>query len=75
VQVDNPGGKPIPFDVTVTYADGTQGSFRQNPALWQDSPQAATIALGTEQEITKLVLDGGIFMDVTPPDNTWEAAQ
>ena len=73
VQVANPGGMPIPFDVTVTYADGTQGSFRQNPALWQNSPHAATIALATDQEMTKLVLDGGIFMDATPPDNTWPA--
>jgi hypothetical protein len=40
--------------------------------LWQDSPQAATIALGTSQEITKIVLDGGIFMDVYPADNTWQ---
>ena len=75
VKVDNPGGMPIPFDVTVTYADGTEGSFHQNPALWQNSPHAATIALATNQEITKLVLDGGIFMDVTPPDNTWEPAK
>ena len=66
---------PIPFDVKVTYADGTQGSFRQNPALWQNSPHAATIALGTTQEITKLLLDGGIFMDATPPNNTWEPAK
>ena len=66
---------PIPFDVTVTYADGTQGSFRQNPALWQNSPHAATIALGTTQDITKLLLDGGIFMDATPANNTWEPAK
>jgi hypothetical protein len=75
IQVANPGGMPTPFDVTVTYADGTEGSFRQNPALWQHSPQAATIALGTDQDVAKLVLDGGIFMDVYPQDNTWEAAQ
>jgi hypothetical protein len=74
VKVANPGGMPIPFDVTVTYADGTQGSFRQNPALWQNSPHAATIALAADQEITKLVLDGGIFVDTTPDDNTWQPA-
>jgi aminopeptidase N len=75
LQVENRGGKPIPFDVAVTYADGTQASFRQNPALWQNSPDSATIALGTDQDITKLVLDGGIFLDITDPDNTWEPAQ
>jgi hypothetical protein len=75
LQVENAGGMPIPFDVTVTYADGTQGTFRQNPALWQASPQAATIALGTNQDVTQLVLDGGIFMDVAPANNTWVAAQ
>jgi hypothetical protein len=75
VKVDNPGGMPISFDVKVTYAGGTEGSFRQNPALWQNPPHAATIALAANQEITKLVLDGGIFMDVTPPDNTWQPAK
>ncbi len=75
VKVDNLGGMPIPFDVKVTYADGTEGSFRQNPALWQNSPHAATIALGTDQEITKLVLDGGIFMDANPRNNSWEPAK
>jgi aminopeptidase N len=75
LQVENRGGKPIPFDVAVTYADGTQASFRQNPALWQNSPDSATIALGTTQDIAKLVLDGGIFLDITDPDNTWEPAQ
>ena len=73
VQINNPGGMPIPFDVTVTYADGTQGSFRQNPALWQHDAHAATIALATNQDITKLELDGGIFMDATQPNNTWPA--
>lgn len=66
---------PIPFDVTVTYADGTEGSFRQNPAFWQNSPHAATISLAADQEIAKLVLDGGIFMDANPRNNTWEPAK
>ena len=73
VKVANPGGMPIPFDVTVTYADGTQGSFHQNPALWQNDAHAATIALAADQDVTALTLDGGIFMDATPPNNTWQA--
>jgi len=73
LQVENLGGMAMPFDIQVVYADGSQASFRQNPRIWQDSPQMATIQISSTQTLKSLTLDGGIFMDLNPGDNTWES--
>ena len=72
LQVENLGGMAMPFDVNVVYADGSKASFRQNPRIWQDSPQMATLQISSTQTLKSLTLDGGIFMDLNPTDNTWE---
>lgn len=74
LQVENLGGMAMPFDVNVVYADGSKASFRQNPRIWKDSPQMATIPIRSTQTLKSLTLDGGIFMDLNPADNTWEGA-
>ncbi len=71
VQVDNRGGMMMPFDLAVIYTDGSTESWRQSPAVWQASPESATITLDTAKTVVTLTLDGGIFMDATPPNNTW----
>ena len=71
VQVNNVGGFAMPFDVIVAYADGAQETFRQNPAIWKDSPDTATITVKTPKEVKMVALDGGIFMDAAPTDNVW----
>jgi hypothetical protein len=71
VQVNNVGGFAMPFDVIVAYADGAQETFHQNPAIWKDSPDTATITVKTPKEVKMVALDGGIFMDAAPTDNVW----
>jgi hypothetical protein len=73
VQVENLGGMAMPFDVNVVYADGSTGSFRQNPRIWQDTPQTATLQINSNKPLKSLTLDGGIFVDFNPADNTWES--
>jgi len=63
----------MPFDVNVVYTDGSKASFRQNPRIWKDTPQTATIPINTPKKLKLLTLDGGIFMDFNPADNTWES--
>lgn len=71
VQVQNVGGFAIPFDVVATYADGTSESFRQSPVIWRDTPELATVAITSAKELQSVTLAGGIFVDPTPPNNTW----
>jgi heat shock protein HslJ len=73
ILVENVGGTAIPFDVKVVYADDSAASFRQGPGVWQDSPDAVTVMIPTDQEVKSVTLDGGIFVDATVNNNTWSS--
>ena len=45
VTVQNVGGFAIPFDMAVTYTDGSTATLHQSPAIWQANQKQATIAL------------------------------
>ena len=69
VTVQNIGGFAVPFDLAVTYADGTRETRHQSPAVWQANPQQATLTL--PKPVQSVTLAGGLFMDAHEPDNTW----
>ncbi|WP_337966876.1 M1 family metallopeptidase [uncultured Flavobacterium sp.] len=73
VTVANEGGFVIPFDVVVTYQDNTKETVHQTPAVWQTNEKLAKVILKNKKPIKQVVLDGGIFMDATPSNNTWSA--
>ena len=73
ISVANVGGFAIPFDAIVTYADNTTETVHSTPAVWQANQKLAAVTVKSSKQIKKVVLDGGIFMDATPADNTWSA--
>jgi hypothetical protein len=72
VSIQNIGGMPVPFDVVLTYTDGTTESFHQTPAVWQKNGKATSVTVKTKKAVTAVKLDGGIYMDATPKDNEWK---
>ncbi|GAA4908330.1 M1 family metallopeptidase [Mucilaginibacter defluvii] len=72
VAVQNVGGFAVPFDVKVTYADGSTENLHQTPAVWKADQKQAAIAIKTTKTIQSVTLDGGIFMDATVRDNTFK---
>ena len=68
----NVGGFAVPFDVNVTYADGSTQVFHQTPMVWKANQKAASIAFNAKKAVASIVIDGGIFMDATPADNNWK---
>ena len=68
----NVGGFAVPFDVKITYADGTKKVIHQTPAIWKANPKSASIQFNGAKGVTAIVIDGGIFMDATPGDNSWK---
>ncbi len=72
VNVKNVGGFAIPFDVKITYADGQTASMHETPAVWEKNEKEQVIKISTDKIISSVALDGGIFMDYTPEDNTWK---
>lgn len=73
VSVENVGGFAIPFDVNVVYTDGLKESLHQTPAIWESNQKLAVITLNGKKQVKQITVDGGIFMDFTPANNTWIA--
>jgi aminopeptidase N len=71
VSIENVGGFAIPFDVNIVYADNSKETIHQTPAVWQANQKLATIDLKSKKQIKQITLDGGIFMDATPANNSW----
>ena len=71
ITVSNVGGFAIPFDMKVTYVDGTNTSVHETPIIWQKNEKQQVIKLSTKKSVRSITIDGGIFMDYTPSDNIW----
>ena len=72
IRVQNKGGMPAPFDVVVSYEDGSTATIHQSPAIWQKGEKEAAIQFAPKGNIRSVKLDGGIFMDASPKDNEWK---
>ncbi len=73
ISVRNIGGFAAPFDVIVTYTDGTTATFHQTAAVWENDQKYTEVHIATEKPIKSATLDGGIFMDADTSNNTWTA--
>ncbi|QEM02413.1 M1 family metallopeptidase [Mucilaginibacter rubeus] len=71
VAIKNVGGFVIPFDVKITYADGSGESIHQTPVVWEKNQKQIAIDIKTTKTIKSVTLDGGIFMDADESNNTW----
>ncbi len=73
VSIENKGGFAIPFDVNIVYADNSTEIIHKTPAVWEKNQKTALIAVNSKKQIKKVTLDGGIFLDATPDNNTWNS--
>lgn len=67
--VDNVGGFAIPFDVVLTYEDGTTEKGHFTPMVWEKDQKSTSLNIPVKKKIKSVSLDGGIFMDYTVEDN------
>ena len=71
ITIKNIGGFAVPFDVNVTYKDGSKEMVHETPAVWQANEKGTTISLKGTKAIASVKIDGGIFMDANEKDNSW----
>ncbi len=71
VEIGNLGGFPAPFDLKVTFKDGSTKTFHQTPAVWENDLLEASVSISDKKEVTAIEIDGGIWMDANPEDNSW----
>ncbi|WP_158827803.1 M1 family metallopeptidase [Mucilaginibacter lacusdianchii] len=74
-QVSNIGGFAVPFDINVTFTDGSKQTIHQTPAVWATNQRQASVNIKTTKAIQSAVIDGGIFMDANEKDNSWTPAK
>jgi len=72
ISVKNVGGFAIPVDIKITYADGETATMHETPVIWKNNQKEQVFKISTKQIIKSVELDGGIFMDYTPKDNSWK---
>jgi hypothetical protein len=71
--VANIGGFVIPFDVVITYTDGTTKTIHKTPAVWEANQKQTLVTFTNERgkSLKSVTLDNGIYMDANTKDNTW----
>jgi hypothetical protein len=67
----NTGGMPAPVDVVLEYADGTSETVHQTSSIWQKDQRRASITVHAKKAVKAIALNGGIWMDANPTDNSW----
>jgi len=72
ISIKNVGGFAIPFDIKIEYVDGQKVTIHQTPAIWKNNQKQQFFKISAKKIIKSVQLDGGIFMDYTPEDNTWK---
>lgn len=70
VNIDNVGGFAIPFDAIITYDDGGIENLHFTPSLWEKNQKQAVLTIPVKNKVKSIKLDGDIFMDYTPENNS-----
>jgi len=73
ISIDNVGGFAIPYDIIVSYTDGSWDSFHQSPAVWEVNQKNMVLNVKGVKTIKSVKLESGIFMDANEKDNVWVA--
>jgi Peptidase family M1 domain len=73
VAIKNAGGTPAPFDLLITYADGSTETIHQTPAVWASGKTVAVVSIKTKLKVKMVEINGGVFVDADAANNTWKA--
>lgn len=73
VRIRNVGGFPMPFDLEVSYPDGTTDTLHRTPRAWEKELRQTVVVL--PRAPAELHIATGIWMDANEKDNTWRAAR
>jgi aminopeptidase N len=74
--VQNIGGFAIPFNVVLTFADGSTQTIHQTPAVWEANQKQTFVTFKATRGkgLKSVTLDTGIFVDADNSNNTWTVA-
>ena len=64
-------GAELPQILVVTFTDGSTETIRHGPDIWRLNIKETKSRINQPKAIKSIVLDGGIYMDANPADNTY----
>ena len=73
VAVNNIGGMDAPVNLVLHFNDGSSRTIHETPVIWRAYSKQTTLYVNTDKTLQSLKLDGDIWMDANPSDNTWTA--
>jgi len=73
ITIESKGGKPVPIDLTITYADKSVQKIHYSIGVWEKGNTTYTITVPTAKKIETLKLGSTYTPDVHPEDNTYTA--
>lgn len=72
ITIANKGGFAIPFNVAAEYEGGTVGGTHVSPAVWEQNDKEAKVKLSGTADVRRIRVDGDLFLDRNPKDNTMD---
>ena len=73
IVVQTKGSKPVPVDLTVTFADNSTQKLHRTISVWETGATSVTVPVPTKQPVKRVTLGSTLVPDSFPADNTWEA--
>jgi Peptidase family M1 domain len=73
VVVSNVGGMVAPFDLVLHFNDGHTQRVHETPAVWERNQKQATLSVPAAGAVTSVEIDGGIWVDADPANNSWKS--
>jgi hypothetical protein len=71
--VESIGGKPVPVDITITFADGSTKKIHQTIAVWEKGNKTTTVKFTDTKKIKTVELGSVHVPDSNKKNNVWEA--
>jgi aminopeptidase N len=72
IVVQAKGSKPVPVDLTVTFADNSTQKIHRTIAVWESGATSVTVPVLTKQVVKQVKLGSTLVPDSFPADNVWE---
>ncbi|MFW0715249.1 M1 family metallopeptidase [Pedobacter sp. N23S346] len=71
IAVENKGIKPLPIDLTLTYADGSSEKNHSTIGIWEKGSKVVMIKIKTAKKLKKVVMGSSNVPDKSKGDNTF----
>jgi len=71
IMIENKSIKPLPIDLTLTYADGSTEKHHSTIGVWEKGDQQVKIEIKTAKKLSKVVMGSAHVPDKVKSDNSF----